>query len=90
MATIISIHGLANKPAELTLTKCWKDALEEGLKQNMDLNPGINFELVYWADQMYDASIPDHENKGEILRSWRQCVETLQGRLAGRFGRRAP
>ena len=63
MATIIGIHGLANKPAELTLTKWWKDALEEGLKQNMDLNPGINFELVYWADQMYDASIPDHENK---------------------------
>jgi len=63
---IIAIHGLGNKPPQKQLENWWKQAIKEGLKIR-----GINkklpkFELVYWADILYDKpldqSITDKEN----------------------------
>ena len=51
---IIGIHGLGNKPPNITLEKWWKLAMIEGLKAN-NYNPVLpKFELDYWADIMYE------------------------------------
>lgn len=54
---IIAIHGLGNKPPKYLLKKWWKDAIQEGL-----INSGFDykiptFELVYWADILYDKPL---------------------------------
>jgi hypothetical protein len=54
---IIGIHGLGNKPPKYMLQKWWKDAMHEGLNAE-----GINrelpiFELVYWADLLYEKPL---------------------------------
>ena len=58
---IIGIHGLNNKPPEDQLKAWWIEAISEGLRRN--LNPGVGgveFELVYWANLMYDKPLePD-------------------------------
>lgn len=54
---IIGIHGLKNKPAKETLHEWWKLSMEEGLSavgKNYSLPP---FELVYWADTVYDKPL---------------------------------
>jgi hypothetical protein len=58
---IVGIHGLNNKPPEDRLKAFWIKAITEGLRRNLNLDAsGIEFELVYWADLMYDKSLePD-------------------------------
>jgi hypothetical protein len=51
---IIGIHGLANKPPEPELSQWWQDAIKEGLAKNEKvIDPEFDFEMVYWADQLY-------------------------------------
>lgn len=51
---IIGIHGLGNKPPKDILENWWKLAIEEGFKKiGKPLCP-FKFEMVYWADLMYD------------------------------------
>lgn len=57
---IIGIHGLGNKPAKKTLENWWRAAIEEGLSRNGKKVPEFKFELVYWADVLYDQ--PKDEN----------------------------
>ena len=54
---IIGIHGLGNKPPKYLLKKWWKDAMLEGLKKaGYDINLPV-FELVYWADILYEKPL---------------------------------
>ncbi len=58
---VIAIHGLGNKPPKHLLQKWWKDAMLEGLSSN-----GVNkkipeFELIYWADILYDKPLDNLE-----------------------------
>ena len=51
---IIGLHGLGNKPPKKLLKKWWKDAMKEGLS-NAGLKVKLpRFELIYWADILYD------------------------------------
>jgi hypothetical protein len=51
---ILGIHGLGNKPPKYLLQKWWKDAMIEGLSSS-GMNKNLpRFELVYWADILYD------------------------------------
>lgn len=51
---IIGIHGLGNKPQKKLLEYWWKSAIIEGFRNaKLDL-PKFKFELVYWADLVYD------------------------------------
>ncbi len=54
---IIGIHGLGNKPPKYLLQKWWKDAICEGLKRNGVTKSLPSFELVYWADILYDKPL---------------------------------
>ncbi len=61
---LIGIHGLANKPPHDVLSAGWKAAIEEGLRKNEKLSHyDIDFQLVYWADVLYDAPDEDPENR---------------------------
>lgn len=56
---IIGIHGLGNKPPKQALEGWWKKAMLEGLEK---LNKPYNlpkFELVYWADILYDKPLDE-------------------------------
>ena len=58
---IIAIHGLRNKPPKELLEKWAKMAIEEGL---MNVGSKIQlpkFELVYWADILYDKPLSPYE-----------------------------
>ncbi len=51
---IIAIHGLGNKPPKEQLQAWGRMAIEEGLN-NLGVNISLpSFELVYWADLLYD------------------------------------
>ncbi len=54
---IIGIHGLGNKPPKPLLEKWWKLAMIEGLKSNNFNSSLPKFELIYWADIMYDKPL---------------------------------
>jgi len=55
---IIGIHGLSNKPSKELLEKWWKQSIVEGLKNVYpDDAPDFKFELVYWADVLYENSL---------------------------------
>lgn len=55
---IIGIHGLSNKPEHELLEKWWEESILEGLKNSYrDDAPEINFELVYWADILYEKPL---------------------------------
>jgi hypothetical protein len=63
---IIGIHGLGNKPRKELLADWWKLSILEGLKK-IDSNIKLpDFEMVYWADILYDEplkySVKDVEN----------------------------
>lgn len=63
---IIGIHGLGNKPPKYLLKKWWKDAMNEGMK-TQGINKKVpDFEMIYWADILYDKPLnkweKDHEN----------------------------
>ncbi|MCF8381192.1 MAG: lipase family protein [Bacteroidales bacterium] len=54
---IIGIHGLGNKPPKYLLNKWWKDAILEGL-EIQDISKKLpRFEMVYWADILYDKPL---------------------------------
>ncbi|MBN2237948.1 MAG: hypothetical protein JW729_10330 [Bacteroidales bacterium] len=63
---IIGIHGLGNKPPKELLEKWWKLSILEGFKHARLQVPKFKFELVYWADLVYDqpesAEIIDENN----------------------------
>ncbi len=57
---IIGIHGLENKPSKRLLTEWWKHSMEEGLVAIGKYHELPVFELVYWADAIYDKPLdPD-------------------------------
>ena len=61
---LIGIHGLANKPPREVLAAGWKAAIEEGLRKNEKVaGYEINFQMVYWADVLYDTPDEDPENR---------------------------
>ncbi len=54
---IIGIHGLGNKPPKYLLEKWWSDAMKEGL-ENLGYKSQLpTFELVYWADILYEMPL---------------------------------
>lgn len=56
---IIGIHGLGNKPSKEVLENWWKKAMLEGLdKLNKTYELPI-FELVYWADILYERPLDE-------------------------------
>jgi hypothetical protein len=54
---IIGIHGLGNKPSKHLLEKWWEDAMLEGLKKQNHNVLLPKFELIYWADILYDKPL---------------------------------
>jgi len=55
---IIGIHGLGNKPDKPTLKKWWRMSMIEGLKSIGKEDTSISkFEMVYWADVMYEKPL---------------------------------
>ncbi|MDX9880642.1 MAG: hypothetical protein RBS73_01165 [Prolixibacteraceae bacterium] len=62
---IIGIHGLGNKPPRTMLENWWKLAMIEGL-ENANLKTVLpKFEMVYWADVMYDRPLDESETHVE-------------------------
>lgn len=54
---IIGIHGLGNKPSGELLEEWWRKAILEGLKK---INPDAElpaFEMIYWADLLYEKPL---------------------------------
>lgn len=64
---IIGIHGLDNKPSKDLLEKWWKEAMLEGLKKNGFSTSIPEFELVYWADILYDHPLSESTDNPEYL-----------------------
>ncbi len=61
---IIGIHGLGNKPPKQLLKKWWKQAMLEGLENNKHESLLPKFELVYWADILYNKPLnPSEKDK---------------------------
>jgi len=58
-SVVIGIHGLGNKPSEALLKKWWKEAMEEGLKTHGYKAKMPDFELVYWADILYEKPLSE-------------------------------
>lgn len=56
---IIGIHGLGNKPSKQTLEEWWIKSMQEGLIANNFKTTLPKFELVYWADIMYDLPLDE-------------------------------
>jgi len=54
---IIGVHGLGNKPPKYLLKKWWKDAIKEGFNKKGLHNQLPEFELVYWADILYEKPL---------------------------------
>jgi hypothetical protein len=51
---IIGIHGLGNKPSKRVLVNWWTKAMEEGLNKIDPTCALPKFELIYWANVLYD------------------------------------
>lgn len=56
---IIGIHGLGNKPPKETLEKWWRMAMIEGLDKLKRPYNLPHFELVYWADILYEKPLDE-------------------------------
>lgn len=54
---IIGVHGLGNKPPKAILEEWWRLALYEGLHRINHKGKIPKFEMVYWADVMYDSPL---------------------------------
>lgn len=54
---IIGIHGLGNKPSQKILENWWKEAMLEGLKTAGYDVKFPKFELIYWADILYEKPL---------------------------------
>lgn len=62
---VIGTHGLFNKPSPEKLKDGWNKALIEGLRKNQNMNiENVNFEMIYWADFMYD----EYDKNPELYR----------------------
>jgi len=65
---IIGIHGLGNKPPKNVLEKWWKESIYEGLQRIGKNHTLPVFELIYWADMIYDnpldLSVTNKNNQG--------------------------
>lgn len=57
---IIGIHGLGNKPSKDILEDWWKNAMLEGLDKLDRRYELPKFELVYWADILYDKPLDEN------------------------------
>jgi hypothetical protein len=57
---IIAIHGLDNKPPKQTLEKWWAQAIQEGLSTHGFSDRIPAFEMVYWADVVYDKPLDEN------------------------------
>ncbi|MCK5372661.1 MAG: hypothetical protein KAQ62_29055, partial [Cyclobacteriaceae bacterium] len=57
---IIGIHGLGNKPPKEMLENWWEKAMIEGLEKSNNPYQLPHFELVYWADILYDKPLDEH------------------------------
>src|SRR4030042_2061765 len=63
---IIGIHGLENKPPKQTLEKWWIQAIREGLISHGFSGKIPDFEMVYWADVIYDKPLDENiEDKND-------------------------
>ncbi|MCE5248965.1 hypothetical protein LLG96_01965 [bacterium] len=62
---IIGIHGLGNKPPCDILKKWWKQSIREGLNAIGKPRLFIPFELVYWADVLYEKPLDPREKDPE-------------------------
>lgn len=62
---IIGIHGLGNKPPKETLESWWRSSMIEGLEK-LGLTSEIpKFELVYWADILYEKPLDENIHEKE-------------------------
>lgn len=60
---IIGVHGLANKPPAPELSEWWLKSIKEGLLKNETISePQFDFEMIYWADQLYKEPLHRDEN----------------------------
>lgn len=57
---IIGIHGLGNKPSKDILESWWQAAMIEGLEKHGNSVDLPKFELVYWADILYEKPLDEH------------------------------
>lgn len=62
---IVEIHGLKNKPAKPLLEHWWKLAMLEGLKSQNFKAQLPKYEMVYWADVLYDKPLNAAEKDKE-------------------------
>ena len=60
---IIGVHGLGNKPPKMLLEYWWKLAMTEGLKSNNYNTVLPKFEIVYWADIIYEKALSESEKE---------------------------
>lgn len=58
---IIGIHGLGNKPHKELLEYWWKISMKEGLKRSGFKSSLPKFEMVYWADIIFDKPLDESE-----------------------------
>jgi hypothetical protein len=56
---ILGIHGLGNKPSKETLQNWWKKSMLEGLKNTNQDFKFPEFELIYWADILYEKPLDE-------------------------------
>ena len=67
---IICIHGLGNKPPEITLTKWWKASIKEGLKKIGHPRIFLNLKLVYWARFLNHTPLdPNQKDKDHLTQT---------------------
>jgi hypothetical protein len=66
MKVILGIHGLDNKPEKRLLEEWWIKSLNEGLQRIGKDCQLPTFELIYWADIIYDKplnpEVPDNKD----------------------------
>ena len=79
---IIGIHGLGNKPPQDLLHKWWKDSIIEGL-QSHGINKQLpDFELIYWADILYEKPLDyfekDPENPYYLDEPYKEAPEAVE------------
>jgi hypothetical protein len=58
---VLGIHGLGNKPPKNVLQGWWRKAILEGLKEVGHPRPLLKFEIIYWADLLYEKPLDPNE-----------------------------
>lgn len=83
---IIGIHGRSNKPDKQTLTKWWKQSIEEGLLKNQSSSLGnVDFEMVYYADIYYHTPVSNKENKEPYREAESGTLQRYEKRIIDRI-----